>query len=346
MSKELVLVTGGSGFLGAHCIARLLNDGYRVRATVRSHEREGDVLAQLQQAGVDPGHALTFAVADLMDDVGWPAAMVGVAFVLHTASPFPAVMPADENELIIPAKEGTLRVLRAARKAGVKRVVLTSSFAAVGYGGHFIDRPYTENDWTHLTPEISAYAKSKTLAERAAWDFIEKEGQGLELTVVNPVVILGPVLGPRLSTSVGVMRQFMAGKTAGAPKVHSSVVDVRDVADLHVRAMTSPAAKGQRFLAVAGEAMSLPEMARVLHAQLGSKVPHVPTVALANWMVRLASFADPSLAAVAPELGLVKNVSADKARLVLGWQPRPHTETLVDTAESLIELDLVEGKAA
>ena len=346
MGKELVLVTGGSGFLGVHCIARLLSGGYRVRATVRSHDREADVLAQLDRAGVVPGRSLTFALADLMEDDGWPSAMVGVDYVLHTASPFPAVMPEDENDLIVPAKEGTLRVLRAARKAGVKRVVMTSSFAAVGYGGHFIDRPYTEDDWTHLTDDVSPYVKSKTLAERAAWEFIEREGKGLELAVVNPVVILGPVLGTRLSTSVGVVRQFMATKSAGVPKTHSAVVDVRDVAELHILAMTSPEARGQRFLAVAGESMSLPQMAKVLHARLGDRAPNISTVALADWLVRLAAFSDPVLRDASPELGLVKNVSAAKARTVLGWAPRSNEETLVATAESLIELDLVGGKAA
>ncbi|MGO4385421.1 SDR family oxidoreductase [Specibacter sp. RAF43] len=345
MGNELVLVTGGSGFVGAHCIARLLTDGYRVRTTIRSWDREADVRAQLHEAHVDPGDALSFAVANLMDDAGWPAAVAGATYVLHTASPFPAVMPKDENDLIVPARDGALRVLRAARRAGVKRVVMTSSFAAVGYGGHLLSRPYTEEDWTYPTAEVSAYVKSKTIAERAAWDFMAREGGSLELAVINPVAILGPVLGPKLSSSVDIVRQLLAGRMPGVPKSASGIVDVRDVADLHVRAMISPDAKGQRFLAVSGKAMSLPEMARVLHSHLGADASRVSTRTLPNWLVRLASYGDPALRDYAPGLGLVKQVSNQKAREVLGWQPRPTEETLLATAESLLALDLVDASA-
>ena len=203
MSEELVLVTGGSGFIGAHCILQLLNAGYRVRTTVRSLKREADVRAMLRVGGAEPGESLSFVAADLMSDGGWPEAAAGCRYVLHVASPFPMNIPKHEDDLIVPAREGALRVLRAAREAGVKRVVLTSSFAAIGYGHAPQETPFNETDWTDVNgKDVSAYAKSKTLAERAAWDFIAKEGDGLELSVVNPVGVFGPpsgrIIRPRL----------------------------------------------------------------------------------------------------------------------------------------------------
>jgi nucleoside-diphosphate-sugar epimerase len=202
MAGESVLVTGGSGFIGAHCILQLLEKDYRVRTTVRSLAREADVLSMLRQGGADPGDKLEFAAADLTSDAGWPAAVAGCTYVLHVASPFPPAAPKDENELIVPAREGALRVLRAARDAGVKRVVLTSSYAAIGYGQPQQKTPFDETNWTDPNgDDVRAYVKSKTLAERAAWDFIAKEGGALELSVVNPVGVFGPVLGPDYSTS-------------------------------------------------------------------------------------------------------------------------------------------------
>src|SRR5438270_6409410 len=194
-SQSTVLVSGGSGFVGAHCILQLLAAGYQVRTTVRNLKREADVRSMLQQGGVDAGDRLSFVAADLERDAGWSAAVAGCDYVLHVASPFPANVPKDENELIIPAREGALRVLRAARDAGVKRVVLTSSFAAIGYGQTPQAAPFNETNWTDPnSPGVSAYAKSKTLAERAAWDFVAQQGERLELSVVNPVGVFGPVL--------------------------------------------------------------------------------------------------------------------------------------------------------
>lgn len=263
MSGELVLVTGGSGFLGAHCILELLKAGYRVRTTVRSAKRETDILAMLKAGGAEPADRLSFAIADLMSDTGWPQAVAGCDYVLHVASPFPSGVPKHEDELIGPAREGALRVLRAARDAGVKRVVLTSSFAAIGYGEMPPDgRPFTEERWTDPTGKVSAYVKSKTLAERAAWDFIAAEGGRLELAAVNPVGIFGPVLGSDHSTSTEFVQRMMKGAMPGLPRLSFGVVDARDVAELHVRAMTNPVAKGQRFLAVAGDFMTVREMAR------------------------------------------------------------------------------------
>lgn len=342
MSGELVLVTGGSGFLGAHCILDLLKAGYRVRTTVRSAKREADVLAMLKAGGAEPGAALSFAIADLMADAGWPQAVAGCDYVLHVASPFPPGVPKHEDELIIPAREGALRVLRAARDAGVKRVVVTSSFAAIGYGKLPPDgRPFTEENWTDPTGKVSAYVKSKTLAERAAWGFIAAEGGALELAVVNPVGIFGPVLGADHSTSTEFIRRMMDGAMPGLPRLSFGVVDVRDVVDLHLRAMTNPAARGERFLAVAGDFMTVREIAQTLKTRLGAAAARVSTRELPDWLVRFVGLFSAEAAQVVPELGKAKNASNEKAVRMLGWAPRPREDALVATGESLIRLGLL-----
>jgi dihydroflavonol-4-reductase len=342
MSGELVLVTGGSGFLGAHCILELLKEGYRVRTTVRSRTREADVLAILKVGGVVRGDALSFAVADLMADTGWAEAMAGCDYVLHVASPFPPGVPKREEELIVPAREGALRVLRAARDAGVKRVVLTSSFAAIGYGKMPRDgRPFTEANWTDPAGKVSAYVKSKTLAEGAAWDFIASEGGALELATVNPVGVFGPVLGPDHSTSTLFIQRLMNGALPGLPRLSFGVVDARDVADLHVRAMTNPIAKGERFLAVAGDFMTVRQITETLRARLGEAAARVSTRALPDWLVRLAGLFSPEAAQIVPELGKSKNATSEKAVSMLGWKPRSREDALVATGESLIRLGLL-----
>jgi nucleoside-diphosphate-sugar epimerase len=336
MSNELVLVTGGSGFVAAHTILQLLNSGYRVRTTVRSLKREPDVRAMLKTGGADPGPALSFNAADLMSDLGWPEAVAGCDFVLHVASPFPLKVPENEDELIVPARDGALRVLRASRDAGVKRVVLTSSFAAIGYGHPLTDQPFTELDWTDPTgPGVSPYVKSKTLAERAAWDFIAREGGALELSVVNPVGVFGPVLGPDYSISIQIVKRLMEGSVPGCPRISFGIVDVRDVADLHLRAMTNPAAKGERFLCAAGEFMTMLEIAQLLKARMGAAAKKVPTRELPNWMVRLASVFDPSLKQLVPELGKLKRATNEKAKRILSWSPRSNEEAILATAQSL-----------
>lgn len=341
-----VLVTGGSGFIGSYCILQLLEKGHQVRTTVRNLKREADVRAMLKAGGAEPGERLSVFAADLEKDAGWADAVKGSDYVLHVASPFPASVPKDENELIVPAREGALRVLKAARDAGVKRVVLTSSFAAIGYGAIPKDRPFDERDWTDPNgPNVLPYAKSKTIAERAAWDFVAREGGSLELSVVNPVGVFGPVLGPDYSTSILLVQRFMDGAVPGCPKLYFGAVDVRDVADLHVRAMTDPAAKGERFLAVAGDFLSMLEIARILKARLGDAAKRVPTREIPNWMVRLAALRDPAVKQILPELGKVKNGSNAKARRVLGWSPRSNEDSIVATAESLLRLGLLKDSA-
>lgn len=339
---SVVLVTGGSGFIAGHCIAQLLAAGRQVRATVRTPQREAVVTSMLQQCGAQPDDRLSFAVADLESDAGWRAAAAGCEFVLHVASPFPLGAPKHEDELIRPARKGALRVLRAARDAGVRRVVLTSSFAAVGYGHAPQSEPFDETAWTNVDgPAVTAYTKSKTLAERAAWDFIEREGGGLELTAVNPVGVLGPVLGADYATSVRFVKMLLDGAIPGCPRIWFGVVDVRDVADLHLRAMVHPAAAGQRFIASAGDAMSLLDVAHVLKTALGDRANRVPTRRLPDWVVRLGAVFSPSLRQLAPQLGKVRNASSAKARQVLGWTPRPREEAVAAAGESLIRLGLL-----
>jgi dihydroflavonol-4-reductase len=339
---ETVLVTGGSGFIGAHCILQLLQKGYQVRTTLRSINRKDEVLSMLRQGGSDQTDALSFSVADLMSDEGWKEAVKGCKFVLHVASPFPSKLPKKETEITKPAVEGTLRVLRFARDASVRRVVVTSSFAAIGYGQDPSERALSEVNWTNPeNKKITAYVKSKTLAERAAWNFIEKEGGSLELSVVNPVGVLGPVLGKDISTSIQVVKYLIDGAIPGCPHLSFGFVDVRDVADLHIRAMINSGAKGERFLAVAGECLTMQEVAILLKKHLGDAGKRIPTNTLPNWIVRLVALIDPSIAQIIPELGEIKVLTNEKARRVLGWAPRSNEEAILSTAESLIKLGLV-----
>lgn len=339
-----VLVTGGSGFIASHSILQLLAAGHTVRTTVRDLKREADVRSLLKQGGTEPGDRLTFFAANLESDAGWPEAVDSCDYVLHIASPFPAAVPKHENALIVPARDGALRVLRAARNAHVKRVVMTSSFAAVGYGHPPQRQPFNESDWTNLSaPHLTAYVKSKTIAERAAWDFIAREGGALELSVVNPVAVFGPALGKDYATSILIVQMMMDGAMPGVPRIELGAVDVRDVADLHLRAMTHPAAAGERFLAVAGDFLSLLEIARILKSRLGASAKKVPTRQLPDWILRLVAPFQPAVRQILPELGMKRNASSEKANRLLGWSPRSNEEALVAAAESLVRLGLVKG---
>jgi dihydroflavonol-4-reductase len=342
---SIVLVTGGSGFVGVHTILQLLAAGHEVRTTVRHPERNKDVLAMLCEGGAPSSDRLSFFTADLTQDAGWGEATAGCDYVLHVASPLSSSVPRDENELIIPARDGTLRVLRASREAGVKRVVITSSTAAVAYGHKPQSQPFDESNWTNLDggAEVQPYVKSKTLAERAAWDFIAKEGGGLELSVVNPVGIFGPVLGPDFSGSIGIFKALLDGAMPAVPKIYFGLVDVRDVADLHLRAMTSPAAKGERFIAVAGETLSILDIAKVLRRTMGTSAARVPRWEAPDWLVRLAATRVPLLRDALAQLGKVRRCSGAKARNMLGWTPRGNEEIITSTAESLIKLGLVKS---
>jgi dihydroflavonol-4-reductase len=337
-----VLVTGGSGFVASHIILQLLAAGHQVRTTVRSLKREADVRAMLKAGGAETDARLSFFAADLERDAGWHEAIAGCDYVLHVASPFPASAPKHEDELIVPAREGALRVLRAARDSGVKRVVLTSSFAAIGYGHPQQDAAFDETNWTDTTGgDVHPYIKSKTLAEHAAWEFMAREGGALELAAVNPVGVFGPVLGPDFATSITLVKRLMDGGMPGCPRLYFGVIDVRDVADLHLRAMTHPAAKGERFLAIAGDTLSIGDIAKVLKRRLGASAKGVPTRQLPDWVVRLVGLFNPSLRQLVPQLGKIRRASNEKARRVLGWTPRSNEEAVVATAESLVRLRLL-----
>jgi nucleoside-diphosphate-sugar epimerase len=338
MSK--VLVTGGSGFVGSHVIVQLLEAGHVVQTTVRSLRREAAVRAMLEGAGATPGDRLSFFVADLERDEGWPEAIAGCDYVMHVASPMPPVAPENEDEVIVPARDGALRVLRAARDAGVKRVVLTSSCGAIYYGHPPRNEPFDETSWTNLEGEMSAYVRSKAIAERAAWDFIAAQGNALELTTINPSGIFGPALSTDYAGSLDLIKRLLIGMP-GCPQLYFAVVDVRDVADLHLRAMTSPEAKGERFIAVAGECMSMLGIATVLRDRLGEAASNVPTQELPNDVVRMAAKQDGALRQLLPLLGNIRNATSEKAQRVLGWAPRSREDAVVATAESLLKFGIV-----
>jgi nucleoside-diphosphate-sugar epimerase len=331
-----VLVTGGNGFIGGRCIRHLLDNGYRVRATVRSPEREQAARRHLAAGGLQADAALSFAYADLTADDGWKPAAQGCQYVIHAAGPFPPGEPRDRGELVTPARDGTVRVLRAARDAGVQRVVMTSSFAAVGYGHAHDERVFTEADWTDIGAGTTAYVASRTLAERAAWEFHEAEGGGLELCVVNPVAVLGPVQGEATSTSLLLVKGLLDRVAPRLPDMWHSIVDVRDLAELQLRAMLHPEAAQQRFIATAGEPMSMLQIAGLLRRQYGEAARRVPTKPMPDWLLRLAARFDRRAAQIRPDLGVVRRTTSDKARRTLGWRPRPNTDVIIATADSLL----------
>jgi dihydroflavonol-4-reductase len=330
-----VLVTGGSGYIGGWCVIAALQQGYTVRTTVRNLSREGQVRAALAKA-VDAGDRLSFHAADLMADAGWDTAVAGCDYVLHVASPLGVAEPKDPNDLITPAREGAKRVIGAAIKAGVKRVVQTSSVAATSKPTGSPDSVSDETQWTDPNlPRVSAYAQSKTLAERAAWELIGSAGGATTLATVNPTLVLGPVLGHDFSESVQVVERLVSGRVPGLPRLGFNIVDVRDVADLHLRAMTAPQAAGERFIA-AGAYAWMADLATLLRAKLGAGGAKVPTRKVPDFVIRLAGLFDKDLASVTPGLGLKHDFTSAKAQRVLGWKPRPTEETVLDCARSLI----------
>jgi nucleoside-diphosphate-sugar epimerase len=334
-----VLVSGGSGFLGSRCVIEALRAGHRVRTTVRDLAREHELRAVIAKE-VEAGDRLTVLAADLSDDAGWRAAVEGCDYVLHVASPFPPAQPKDPDELIVPARDGTLRVLRAALDSEVKRIVLTSSVAAIRNTAEPRPGSLTEEDWTDpdaggLTP----YTRSKTIAERAAWELVGERGAEQKLAVINPGAILGPVLSADRSFSVEIVERLLKGGP-GIPRIGFSIVDVRDVAEAHLLAMTVPDAGGQRFI-VAGPFQWMHETAEILRDQLGEEAAKVPKRRVPDLVVRALAIFDPSLRTVASELGVRTEYSHARASSLLGWAPRPVEETIVDTARSLIREGVV-----
>ncbi len=329
-----VLVTGGSGYLGGWCVIELLRRGYIVRTTVRSLSREPQVRATVASE-VDPGDRLSVLAADLTSDEGWPEAVEGCEYVLHVASPFPPKQPKDADELIVPAREGTLRVLRASLDAAVKRIVVTSSVAAIRLSGEGAGRALNEEDWTDPdAPGLTPYVRSKTIAERAAWDLVRERGEEDRLAVVNPGAIIGPVLNDDLSYSLQSVKRLLDGMP-GVPRLGFSMVDVRDVADLEIRAMTAPEAGGERFIA-ATQFLWSAEIAEVLRERLGEAASKVPTRTVPNLLVRGMALFDPAIRSVVGGLGKRTELSSEKAKSTLGWAPRPIEDTIAETGESLI----------
>ena len=338
--QKTVLVTGGSGYIGSWCVIGLLQQGYTVRTTVRSLAREAAVRAAIGTV-VDAQDRLSFHAADLLSDSGWDAAAHGCDYVLHVASPVSIAEPKNPDDLIVPAREGTRRAVGAALRAGVKRVVLTSSVAAASPRAGMRESASDETQWTDLDdPRVGAYSRSKTLAERTAWDLVGAASGTTSLATVNPSVVLGPVLGRDFSDSVQVVQRLLSGKVPGLPRLGFCFVDVRDVADLHIRAMTAPEAAGQRFIA-AGDFAWMAEVAALLKAHLGEGAARVPTRRVPDLVLRLVALFDRSVAGVVPRLGERRTFVAAKAERVLGWRRRPLEETVLDCARSLIAVKAI-----
>lgn len=334
---DRVFVSGGSGYIAGYLIRQLMQQGRAVHTTVRDLTRE----AQLRELLAVDNARLTVFAADLTRDAGWTEALQGCSHVAHVASPLPGNWVKKPDDLIVPARDGALRVLRAARSAGVRRFVMTSSVAAIVYGRgrgvhHFSEADWTPSDFAGASP----YTLSKTLAERTARDWVAREGGGIEFCSVNPAVVLGPVWGADYSSSIALVKKLLNGSMPGCPDLGFGVVDVRDVADLHLRALVAPGVAGERFIA-SGPFLKVIEIARILRQQLGDQARRVPTRKLPDLVVRVAALFDPLLRTAVSELGAERHTDPGHARDVLGWVARPVEQTLIDTAKSLIERGLV-----
>jgi dihydroflavonol-4-reductase len=337
---DTVFVSGASGYIAGFLIRQLIAEGWMVHATVRSLEQQD---ALRQRLAVDDRRLKLFA-ADLNADAGWFEAMTGCSHAAHVASPVPTRVPRHADELIVPAREGALRALRAARRAGVRRFVMTSSVAAIAYGRGRGVHHFTEADWTQLDrPGITPYVQSKTIAERAARDWVTREGGGLEYCSINPSVVLGPVWGRDYSASVTIVKALLNGSMRACPDIGFGVVDVRDVADLHVRALTAPGMAGERFIA-SGPFLKLLDVAEILRRNLGPAASRVPTRTVPDWLVRVAAHVSPVARAVVSELGSVRHLDASHAKAVLGWATRPVEQSIVDSARCLLDLGLVKAR--
>ena len=348
-SSTTVLVTGGSGFIGSYVILALLAAGYTVRTTVRNLSREASIRTALKNGGATASdlERLSFVAATLDNDDGWAEAVQGCTYVHHVASPFPAELPKHEDDLIIPAREGTLRVLKAAAAASVKRVVLTSSFTAVGYGHAPRKTPFTEEDWSVVDDKgikVTPYTKSKTMAERAAWTFITSDANSgkMELVTIIPMVVAGPTLEKDISSSLLIIKKLMDGSVPGCPNLNFSFVDVRDVASLHLLAMTEAEAANQRFIAANNDsAVSMLQIGKIIKAKRPQNAKKVPSFQVPNFVVHTLALFDKPVRQVLPDLGRVLRASNQKACATFGWKPRSTESSVLDTVDSLVEYGLV-----
>jgi len=340
---KTVLVTGGSGYLAGWCIVQLIQRGYRVRTTIRNPAREPEVHDAVASQ-VDPAHHLTIHQADLTSDEHWDNVIEGCDYVLHVASPFPPNQPKDPDELIRPAREGTVRVLGKALDHGVKRIVVTSSIAAVRLAKGSDKEVLDEDDWTDPSDEsLTPYVRSKAIAERAAWDLAKERGAEDRVAVVNPGAIIGPLLHDDTSYSLQAIERLLNGMP-GMPRLGFSFVDVRDVADLEIRAMTAPEAGGQRFIAVT-KFLWMAEAGEILRQRLGERASKVPTRQIPDLLVRGMALFDGGIRSIVGSLGKRVDISSERARTELGWSPRPIEDTIAETGESLIEHDVVKAPA-
>jgi nucleoside-diphosphate-sugar epimerase len=344
-----VLVTGATGFIAQHCMVQLVKSGYDVRGTARSADRTAEVRAVLAPHLNDAARArleiLDVVAADLTSDEGWRGAVEGCRYVMHVASPLPRGVVKDENELIVPARDGALRVLRAAHEAGVERVVLTSSLSAIVYGNDR-SRRFTEADWSNLNGDrIGAYDKSKTIAERAAWDYMEsvKASSSMQLTVVNPGLVLGPLLSSDWGTSGEMIKRIMEHKVPAIPNINFATVDVRDVASAHLSAMVTPEAAGQRFICAEAN-HSMMEIAQILKSRYGAQGFKIPTGRLPSIAVKAMALFDKTVRLALNDLDRTQNVDNTKIRTVLRWQPRDLNEQTTSMADSMIEYGVVRAK--
>ena len=347
--SDRVLVTGATGFIAQHCTLQLLDAGYDVRGTARSAGRTAEVrailLPHLSDAARGRLATLDVVTADLTSDDGWKSAVEGCRYVMHVASPLPRGVVKDENELVAPARDGTLRVLRASHDAGVERVVLTSSLSAIVYGNDR-SRVFTEQDWSNLNGErIGAYDKSKTIAERAAWDYMEsvKATSSMQLVVVNPGLVLGPLLSSDWGTSGEMVKRILEHKVPAIPNINFATVDVRDVASAHVSAMKIPEAAGQRFIC-AETNHSMMEIAQILKAHYSAQGFKIPSGRLPSIAVRAMAVFDKTVRLALNDLDSTQNVDNTKIRTVLKWRPRDLTEMTTAMADSMIEYGVVRAK--
>lgn len=341
--NETVLVTGGTGFLGMRIILQLLEKGYAVRTTIRNLKSKDKVIQTLSAHGITQFDKLSFSEAELTRDIGWEATMKGCRYVLSVASPVFFETPKDEQAAIRPAVEGITRILKFARDAGVKRVVMTSNFGAVGFSNTDKTSVTTEANWTDTQLKgLSVYEKSKTLAERAAWDFINKEGKGLEFATINPVAIFGPSLNAHISGSFHLLENLLNGSMKAIPNIPLNIVDVRDVADLHILAMTHPDANGQRFIASADGQITLPEIASLLKSKMPDVSVKVSTKKLSDRVLKLASFFNTQAKEGMMLLNVNRNVSNEKAKQTFGWKPvATQEETIIASVESMKRFGLI-----
>lgn len=340
-NKDTVLVTGGSGAIAIHCIQQLLQKGFTVRTTLRSLKKKQEIIDALKISGT-PVNNLSFFQADLTSDSNWDNAIKNCRYVLHIASPT-HIESSDEKEMIGPAVDGAIRVLRAANNANVKRVVLTSSFGAVGFSRKNSDRETTENDWTDTNQKnLSAYEKSKGLAEAAAWGFVEKETSKLELSVINPVAVFGPALSAGKSPSLGLLTALFSGSMKAVPNIPLNVVDIRDVADLHIRAMITPEASGERFIASADGETSLPQIAKLLKKKFPVAAINVSLKIMPDWLVSIAAIFNSQARQASALMKINRKVSNEKAKKILGWKPIGNAEdAVIAAAETMIKFDMI-----